>query len=83
MDPFDDSYILQYDEGDYSLQRVTNVWTTSQTSIEYQVKDGDTLQNICHRFYGDSGYWMRLADFNSLDWPLDLPAGLIIHIPRW
>lgn len=30
------------------------------------VVSGDTLPNLCHRIYGDSGYYMKVAAFNGL-----------------
>ena len=48
---------------------------------EYVVKDGDTLGKIAEKYYGNSGYWEQLAEYNKMDNPNELHIGQIIKIP--
>lgn len=45
------------------------------------VKDGDTLPLLCHRIYGDSGYYADVARFNGLSSFRRLKPGLALHFP--
>jgi phage tail protein X len=49
----------------------------------YQLVEGDTLDRLSYRFYGDSQYWWILADYNpALKFPYNpLPAGITIQVP--
>lgn len=80
--PYTDAYLVKYPEGDSSLER--NPYTPSSTTTTklYTVREGDTIQNIAFRFYGDSGSWYKIADTNNLVQPFtDLVEGLVITIP--
>lgn len=45
------------------------------------ISDGDTLQSIANREYGNPGFWRGLAIFNEIDDPLRLPTGTRILLP--
>ncbi|HEY9513340.1 MAG TPA: hypothetical protein VIQ48_12300 [Rhodanobacter sp.] len=45
------------------------------------VKDGDTLPLLCHRIYGDSGYYVDVARFNGLHAFRCLKPGVTLHFP--
>ncbi|TAM21785.1 MAG: peptidoglycan-binding protein [Rhodanobacter sp.] len=45
------------------------------------VKDGDTLPLLCHRIYGDSGYYVDVARFNGLPSFRRLTPGSTLHFP--
>lgn len=47
----------------------------------YQVKEGDTLPLICHRIYGDSKYYLAVAQFNQLKNLRDIKAGDQLNLP--
>lgn len=81
VDTFE-GYLIQYEEGDIALYRIRDVWTRDQGAIPHFVREGETLQSIAFRYYGDSGYWAQLADANSIDDPLDIPVGTQINIPK-
>lgn len=52
--------------------------------MKYRSKDGDVLDLICHRYYGDSIYSVEavydvnpgLADYGPI-----LPSGVVIDLP--
>jgi hypothetical protein len=43
--------------------------------------DGDRLDVIAFRYYGDPGFWRVLAHGNDLDDPQDLEGGRLLRIP--
>jgi nucleoid-associated protein YgaU len=50
---------------------------------KYTTQDGDTLQRIAERFYGDSSRWKPIFDANRhiIQSPDRIEAGWTIHIP--
>jgi hypothetical protein len=48
----------------------------------HTVKDGDTLQSIAYRTYGDATRWRAIADANDIDNPLHLRRGRSLVLPR-
>jgi hypothetical protein len=45
------------------------------------ISDGDTLQSVANREYGNPGFWRGLAIFNEIDDPLRLATGTRILLP--
>lgn len=45
------------------------------------VAQGETLNAIAHRAYGESALWREIAEFNALDDPLALEPGAILTLP--
>jgi hypothetical protein len=46
-----------------------------------EVRRGDTLPLLCHRIYGDPGYYLDVARFNNLVDFRNLKAGGKLHFP--
>lgn len=46
------------------------------------LQDGDRLDLMAHRLFGDPGQWWRIADVNPeiLDWA-NIPVGTVLRIP--
>ena len=51
-------------------------------TTNYIVKEGDTLGKIAEKFYGNSGYWEQLAEYNKMERPSELYPGQIVTIPN-
>lgn len=47
----------------------------------HEVSGGDRLDDIAAQFYGMSGYWRVIAEFNGLADPFALQAGMVLVIP--
>jgi len=45
------------------------------------VRDGDTLPLLCHRIYGDPGYYLDVARHNQLTDFRQLRPGAKLHFP--
>ena len=46
------------------------------------VKDGDTLQALAYRTYGDPNRWRLIAEANAVDNPFHLRRGTPLNLPR-
>ncbi len=80
--PYNQAYVLNYGDGDYSLEAVQTSVPSSSDDIQHTVKDGETLQNIAYRYYGDSGKWYLIAEVNGILNPFkELESGTLIKIP--
>jgi hypothetical protein len=66
-----------------SGNRPTNPTTRSDGGLGvHVVRDGDTLQSIAHRTYGDPNRWRLVAEANGVDNPLHLRRGTPLNLPR-
>ncbi|WP_341208313.1 LysM peptidoglycan-binding domain-containing protein [uncultured Sphingomonas sp.] len=48
----------------------------------YTVRNGDTLQSIAQRLYGDETLWYKIAQANGLSTETQLIEGQILNLPR-
>ena len=82
--PYKNAYALNYGDGDYSLEAPIPSVPSSSNDIQHTVKDGETLQNIAFRYYGDSGKWYIIAEANGILNPFkELKSGTLIRIPSY
>lgn len=82
--PYKNAYALNYGDGDYSLEAPIPSVPSSSNDIQHTVKDGETLQNIAFRYYGDSGKWHIIAEANGILNPFkELESGTLIRIPSY
>jgi nucleoid-associated protein YgaU len=47
----------------------------------HQVKQGEEIDLLAQRFYGDEGLWWRILDANPLIYPLDIQPGDVLRVP--
>nr|DAL07213.1 MAG TPA: baseplate wedge protein [Caudoviricetes sp.] len=82
--PYDNAIAFKYKEGDYSLDYVVPTISFTGNEIKHTLKEGETLQNIAYRYYGDSGLWYLIAEANQILNPFsdELYDGLILIIPN-
>lgn len=82
--PYNNAYALKYNDGDYSLEAKPPIVPEFPNDIQHTVKDGETLQNIAFRYYGDSGKWYIIAEANKILNPFkELEMGNLIRIPTY
>lgn len=82
--PYNNAYALKYNDGDYSLEAKPPIVPESPNDIQHTVKDGETLQNIAFRYYGDSGKWYIIAEANKILNPFkELEMRTLIRIPTY
>lgn len=82
-DPYSNSIVVDFEDGDISLDRVPlSISDVPNPRIVHTILEGETLQNIAFKYYGDSGRWTDIADINSIyDAFEDLEAGNVLYIP--
>ena len=84
--PYDSVVVLEYSDGEYSLESTKTSITTTSDDKTYTVKEGDTLQGISNLFYGDSGLWHIIAMANDIYNPFDeqeFYQGQVLIIPTY
>ena len=80
--PYDNGFTLNYGDGDYSLESYPLLIPSSPNDFQHTLKEGETLQNIAYRYYGDSGKWFLIAEANTILNPFkELESGTLIKIP--
>ena len=79
---YTDGYIINYKEGDTSLQRDKIIHREDLEDKSYIVEQDDTLTSISYNFYGEPLYWFLIADINDIDNPFILEVGKSIIIPN-
>lgn len=83
MDPYRNATRLIYPNSDYSLEPNFPTQVKSYNYEMYTVKEGDTLQNIAYKYYGDSGYWHYIMEMNDIVNPFEeVVIGKLLKIPK-
>lgn len=75
-------YIIDYLEGDKSLQKKSINHREDLDDKSYIIKDGDTITGIAYKFYGEPMYWFFICDVNDIENPFILEVGKSIVIPN-
>lgn len=83
FDPYAIGPTIDLGDGDIQVERVPAQPTLLGTiKTVHTVLEGETIQNIAFKYYGDSGYWMNICDVNSIYNPLtELKPGMELYIP--
>lgn len=81
--PYENAYVIQYDNGDITLERLSYEYVPSNNDVYHTVIEGETIQNIANRYYRDSGLWYIIADVNSIYNPFtEIIPGTKLLIPN-
>lgn len=80
-----DSIIVDYEEGDRSLERFPLVQDYDLYDKTYTIKQGDTLLQLADYFYNTSRAWWLIADNNQdvITNIFELEIGKQIIIPNY
>lgn len=82
INPYANSIAISYGNGEYSIERKSNTPNLNGSSKIHTVLEGETLQSIANKYYGDSGYWFDIAEYNNIIHPFeDLKENMEILIP--
>ena len=84
LDPYGNGSIIEFNDGtgDVLVERDEYRMPSLTPQAVHTVVPGDTLQSIAYQYYGDSGYWMAIADINNIPFEFrDLDEGMQIIIP--
>lgn len=80
-------YVVKYsEEGEYSINRLKNLYRKKSNKDKVHIViDGERLDTIAYKYYGNSKYWWVLADANdikdTLINPFVLDSGTKLLIP--
>ena len=82
VSPYENAYIVEYPNGEQTLERFAYEHNKSSSDVIHTVLDSETIQSIAFQYYGDSGYWYKIADINGILNPMEeLVPGAQIVIP--
>ena len=82
--PYDEGYILHYDEGDYSLEKDIPALIRTPDDKVHTLLEDETLHSLSFRYYGDSGRWYVIAEANGIMNPFkELKPGMKLIIPAY
>lgn len=70
-----------YSTGNYSVKINKAIEKGLITFKAYVLKDGERIEQIAYKFYGDSNYWWVIAAASGIGWSLQIPPGTILRIP--
>ena len=79
---YQDAIIINFEDGEYGLDRLDISIRLSSSEVRHTVLEGETLQNISFKYYGDSGRWGDIATFNGIIDPFDIEKGTVLIIPN-
>jgi len=82
IDLYNNGFIINYPDGDQSLQRNPIEHNQDIGDKYHTVKLGDTITSIAYMFYKKPLYWYMIADANNIFNPLDLEIGRTLIIPN-
>ena len=77
----DETFILNYPDGEYSLERLDITYLLKASDVTHTVIEGETLQSIAFKYYKDSGRWGDIATINEIVDPFDIAPGMNLIIP--
>ena len=73
--------LINYQEGDQSLQRTKLVYVPSVDDKFHIVMDEDQLESIAFKYYRSTKLWWLIADINDIFNPFELETGSKLIIP--
>lgn len=80
--PYNDSYVVEYQNGEQTLERELFQPTSATSNVMHTVMEGETIQDIAIKYYGDSGSWYKIADYNIIVNPFtEVVADMKLIIP--
>lgn len=82
-DLYTDGRMINYIEGDQSLQRDRIIHREDLEDEIHTIKQGETLTSIAYRYYKKSKLWYLIADVNDIENPLCLKIGADLIIPNY
>ncbi len=50
-------------------------------TTKYVLQEGERLDMLAGKIYGDSNFWWVIAAASGIGWPMQLPPGTLLRIP--
>tara|TARA_R100000808_G_C2155265_1_gene167287 strand:+ start:5421 stop:5717 length:297 start_codon:yes stop_codon:yes gene_type:complete len=51
------------------------------STSEYVTKEGDRLDQLAGKYYGNGRYWWVIAAASGIGWGIQVPPGIVLTIP--
>ena len=82
-DPIRADVNLALTEAEQAEVKAQNPTTRAEAGLGvHTVGDGDSLQSIAYRVYGDAARWRTIAEVNGIDDPMRVRRGTPLMLPR-
>ena len=82
-DPIRADVNMALTEAEQAEVKAQNPTTRAEAGLGvHTFKDGDSLQSIAYRVYGDAARWRTIAEINGIDDPLRVRRGTPLMLPR-
>lgn len=80
--PYIRAYQIRYSNNEKTLERFLPIFNVNKELQTHIVTGGETIQSIANRYYGDSGSWYLIAEYNDIMDPFEeVVEGLKLLIP--
>jgi len=79
---YDRSLVVNYPQGDSSLEILPEVYIPSHLDKTHVVVSGDTLARIAEDYYGSPEPWFIIMQANEIIKPWELTPGTTLIIPN-
>lgn len=70
MNPYSTYQLVKMKDGDIILERPITTLDPSN-KVYHTVMEGETIQSIAYKYYGDSGRWADICDVNGILFPFE------------
>lgn len=81
-DLYADGFVLDYDDGTYTLESEDKTYQGQVGDIIHEVIQGDNVSNLAFKYYANSKLWHKIAKANDLEDPIsNLEPGTSLIIP--
>ena len=82
MSAYSNQRVFRFKEGDVMADRIPFVWVPSQKDKTHVVVEGERLDTLAFKYYGNSTLWYVIADVNEIFNPFEtLEPGEELLIP--
>jgi hypothetical protein len=82
-DPIRADVNMALTEAEQAEVKAQNPTTRAEAGLGvHTVRDGDSLQSIAYRVYGDATRWRTIAEINGIDDPMRIRRGTPLMLPR-
>lgn len=81
-DLVDTAHFGSYPRRVRSMGLITDNLLENVRYFDHELKRGERLDHLAAKYFNEDKYWWVIALVNKIDFPLGIPTGTVLHIPR-